>query len=450
MFVFGGFSNTASVSVSDNTVKLMNGTVSQDIYGGYSYSGTATNNTVTISGGTVTGQVHGGYAAISGTATNNTVAISGSANISQVFMLYGGNTYSSSGDLRTGNTLHLDNWLGNTTASIANFEHYLFTLPADIAKEQSILTLTGSDSVDLGTNATVAVALSGKPTALGVGESVYLIDATGSTGSITGSVASPVSTFGATDYSFDVALENNKLLTATLRGKINQDKAGAYLYGASARLGALTSSADHLLTALDKQEPRYETPAEFRFRSFFSMRGDNIKTRTGSSIEHQGASFLLGGALDAENSLGALTAGVFVEGGIGNYDGYSRLGRGEGDTWHHGVGVFAKQTLAKYSRRLYLEGALRLGRAPRPTSTAKEAPPTCATTARATTHLRPSPVDTPGERYGKDRRGRKTLLRQRRLPARAPGRAVSPRSGQDAARARGPGLGIRVRRTRAG
>ncbi|MDR0736406.1 MAG: autotransporter outer membrane beta-barrel domain-containing protein, partial [Zoogloeaceae bacterium] len=110
-------------------------------------------------------------------------------------------------------------------------------------------------------------------------------------------------------------------------------------------------------------EPRCGVPDNgTRHCSFVSLQGDNVRYRTGtgSSIRHKGASFLLGGALDTENRLGTLTAGLFVESGLGNYDSHGRFSRGDGDTRHHGLGAFARQTFAN---RFYLEGAIRLGRA---------------------------------------------------------------------------------------
>jgi outer membrane autotransporter protein len=373
--LYGGISNSGAVS--GNIVTMNGGTVIGTLYGGFNYSSNpaaaVTDNIVTMNGGKVTGSLYGGYNNGSGAAaTGNTVIIGGSADISDVSRLYGG--YSPNADPRTGNTLHLNDWRGSTQAAVANFEHYRFTLPANIADGDSILTLTGSGSANLGANAKVAVALAGDPAALDVGERVYLINARNSSGFITGSVdntpATPA-TFGATDYSFDVALEDEassgsyNLLTATLLGKkIKQDKAKAYLDGASARLGALASGADHLLSVLDELEPpRCGVPANgTRHCSFVSIQGNNVRNRTGAgaSIKHKGASFLLGGALDTENRLGTLTAGLFAESGLGNYDSHGRFGRGDGDTRHHGLGAFAKQTFAN---RFYLEGAIRLGRA---------------------------------------------------------------------------------------
>jgi hypothetical protein len=103
--VFGGLSNSAAVT--GNTVNFLNGTVTNNLYGGYdaaaanglgstgntvtisggtidnmaisgiSLNGNATNNKITISGGTVKNQVRGGSANAAGDAIGNSVIISG-------------------------------------------------------------------------------------------------------------------------------------------------------------------------------------------------------------------------------------------------------------------------------------------------------------------------------------------------------------------------------------
>ncbi|MDR1311678.1 MAG: autotransporter outer membrane beta-barrel domain-containing protein, partial [Burkholderiaceae bacterium] len=179
-------------------------------------------------------------------------------------------------------------------------------------------------------------------------------------------------TYGATIYTFDIALEDPsnpsgtdyKLLTAAWTGpaqnQIDQGKAKNYLYGASARLAALTSGADHVVSLLDNWQHSSQTSTSAGFRSFVSIQGSSIKTRTGSSVNNNGASFALGGALDTATRLGTLTTGVFAEGGIGSYNSYSRFGWGDGDTWHYGIGAFAKHA---FTNHLYLEGSARIGRA---------------------------------------------------------------------------------------
>jgi outer membrane autotransporter protein len=362
-YVSGG---SSAGNVTDNTVNISgNARVTGAIYGGDSYSdnGDVINNTVNISGNArVTGAIYGGYSFGSDTI-GNTVALSGNANISDVTTLYGGERTFFSGDKRSGNTLHINHWKGSTQAAIANFENYRFTLPAStIGSGEAVLTTSGG--VDLGSNANVSTHFMGIPAAaLQVGQQAILIAASSAINNSGALVNTSVpSTLGATDYTFDVALENgDTALVATLASKqVNQNKAGAYLYGASARLAALTSGADHVVSLLDNWQHSPATPTSAGFRSFVSIQGSSIKTRTGSSVNNNGASFALGGAFDTATRLGTLTTGVFAEGGIGRYNSYSRFGWGDGDTWHYGIGAFAKHA---FTNSLYLEGSARIGRA---------------------------------------------------------------------------------------
>ena len=86
--VYGGYSGSTG-AVTKNTVTIEAGTVNSEVYGGYTYEGTAggediingntvtkQGNTVTINGGTIGGSVFGGYVdSGSGSAKNNTVTI---------------------------------------------------------------------------------------------------------------------------------------------------------------------------------------------------------------------------------------------------------------------------------------------------------------------------------------------------------------------------------------
>ncbi|MDR1311028.1 MAG: autotransporter outer membrane beta-barrel domain-containing protein, partial [Burkholderiaceae bacterium] len=380
--VTGGSSDSGNAA--GNTVTISGNATTPLVHGGLSYAGSAIGNTVIIISGSFNGAVYGGTVlggTSNDTATGNTVIIhNGSANTvvggfsgvgdatDNTVEIRGGSVTNairggmSAGEARRGNILHINNAMISTTATIANFENYRFTLPASaIGSGQAVLTTSGN--VDLGSNANVSTHFTGIPAAaLRVGQQAILISTSNPmSGSVSGTSSSQYA-FGATDYTFDVALENgDTALVATLAGKeVNQNKAGAYLYGASARLAALTSGADHMVSLLDNWQHSSQTPTSAGFRSFVSIQGSTIKTRTGSSVNNNGASFALGGALDTATRLGMLTTGVFAEGGIGSYDSYSRFGWGDGDTWHYGIGVFAKHS---FTNHLYLEGSARIGRA---------------------------------------------------------------------------------------
>jgi outer membrane autotransporter protein len=227
-----------------------------------------------------------------------------------------------------------------------------------------------TNNVDLGEDATIEVYFASAPTLLSGTVNLIKIDEGNTDGAITGTLKNTTfeSNVGATTYSFDIALEGGnetdgyKKLTAAFTGQkqVNQEKAKVYLDGVSARLTSLVNGADHMLSILDnwKCTPDPATPSGFC--SFASVRGNTLKTRTGSSMKDHGASFALGGAVDTPTPSGTLTAGVFIEGGLGGYESDTPSGRGDGDTWHAGIGAFAKHAFAN---RVYLEGSVRAGRA---------------------------------------------------------------------------------------
>ena len=118
--IYGGWGYK---DATNNRVTITGGTVgtvdsSRSVYGGYSDMGAATGNTVTISDGTVSGDVYGGYSWNgSGEVSGNTVALSGSANVMEA-RLYGSNKAVTGYD---GNTLLINGWSG-TVKSLHNFD----------------------------------------------------------------------------------------------------------------------------------------------------------------------------------------------------------------------------------------------------------------------------------------------------------------------------------------
>ena len=77
--VYGGYSSSSSYGgeVSGNTVTITGGKVTGDVYGGRISVGAATGNTVTITDGTVNDGIYGGCSSYGGAATGNTVTITG-------------------------------------------------------------------------------------------------------------------------------------------------------------------------------------------------------------------------------------------------------------------------------------------------------------------------------------------------------------------------------------
>ena len=72
----GGWSSNNADDANSNTITISSGTLSGNVYGGYTYYGDASHNAVTISGGTISQWVYGGYSS-SAKANNNSITVEG-------------------------------------------------------------------------------------------------------------------------------------------------------------------------------------------------------------------------------------------------------------------------------------------------------------------------------------------------------------------------------------
>lgn len=130
-YVVGGYSiSEKGETTNGNTVTISESRV-ENVYGGYSYYGSANNNIVIIYNSVVDNYVHsaiiGGYVPHGKSATGNTVKIIGNSNIENA-SIYGGRSDSSNinvEDVITGNTLTLNGWRGSTK-SVQNFNSINF------------------------------------------------------------------------------------------------------------------------------------------------------------------------------------------------------------------------------------------------------------------------------------------------------------------------------------
>lgn len=102
--VTGGYVDSfdAAATAAGNRVMISGGTVKGDVNGGV--AGSATGNTVTITGGTVNGNIIGGWSK-QGSASDNIITISGDAKLAETVMIYGG--LSTNGGSATGNTVNI-------------------------------------------------------------------------------------------------------------------------------------------------------------------------------------------------------------------------------------------------------------------------------------------------------------------------------------------------------
>jgi outer membrane autotransporter protein len=256
-----------------------------------------------------------------------------------------------------------------------------FTIPSyyNAAHPATLLLVDGGD-VDL-TNAKVSLNANMQPRNLRPGASVNLVGTTNG-GKLTdgGTLHGQrvYASYGAIDYGFTLDANTDNLTacygsscTANAGDNTNNinranDNARAMTYGAAARAALLNDAYDHTLSFIDhwkySREGRFApepgTPAG-GFSAFASMQGATSKVKTGSSVNNNGVSFLIGGAFDLTSSYGDTLLGVFAEGGEGSYDAYSSFGNANGDTWHYGIGAFGKHT---FTNGFYGEASVRAGR----------------------------------------------------------------------------------------
>ncbi len=369
--VFGGYSHGAALN---NNAALSGGSVGWAIAGGFASidaggTGNAQGNSVTVSGGSVGGGaamgvllpfagVYGGYSA-QGEAIHNIVSISGNPDLSQAW-LYGG--FSNAGlEAFTGNTLNINGFRGSLQG-IANFQNYNFALPASLSNGQTLLSL--ANPADLSNANITLLGIDKGGTALQVGDSLTLIDATSGVPAALNGSGAPKGL--ALLYDFDLSNAGGAL-TATVSLVQAHPRAKPLSEGQAARLAFINQGADLLLNQGIGQA-LVNAPAE-GLGAFGAASGGFSRYATGSHVDVSGFSMLAGLAFGTDLGGGAkygrLTLGAFFEGGWGSYDSYNSFSNyadvdGKGDTDYVGGGILARFDCPGGG---YLEASARLGRA---------------------------------------------------------------------------------------
>ena len=364
--------------VSGNSVTISGGSFGLNtiIEGGYSNMlGSATGNSVIISGGTFQNAIYGGFVETgTGSATGNTVTISGAPTLT-ASTLFGGGTTSSTGDLRSGNTLNVQN-SGMSAKGIANFANYNFHLPTGMTAGQTMLTVSDGNgaggAADI-SNSIIGVGVNGGTSALNVGDQVTLIS------SGTGLTATGINTRAqglqgiAKLYDFDLSFDANNLFATVLA----LPGGGAYSLnpqlkslseGRLAGLAFVNQGAD-LIVGPGMYSALLATQRQGNgFAPFASMSGGSSRYDTGSHINVDGFSMMTGLAWRAplEPQTGSFLAGAFFEAGWGNYDSHNSFSsapsvKGDGDTSYYGGGVLTRYEMPAGPGGIYGEASFRVG-----------------------------------------------------------------------------------------
>ena len=203
----GGWSSNDADDANSNTITISSGTLSGNVYGGYTYYGDASHNAVTINSGTVSsntygkGNVYGGNTS-SGEATYNTVTITGGT-ISRV---YGGNSNLNA----TNNTVTVQ---GGTVGSVTG------AYSSKEANNNTVNVSKGTVGTSAGSDAVVGAANDGTSSGDPVSNGNH-VTVTG-TAQVTGLV------IGARDAYFAAVITDN---TVTLDGSavVTGDVIGGY------------------------------------------------------------------------------------------------------------------------------------------------------------------------------------------------------------------------------
>ena len=426
----GGVSNSdtydnakATINVGGNKIFANDNTVTFDgilqngsIYGGYAgfeiTQGTATLADGSAGGNSVSMQAAQAY------ANNNTVTIGDNARITGTTgSLYGGYLAFNEGfapmvyDVFTGNTLNYSAKNPARFNTVANFEHYNFTLNPSHANKDIVLIT--ADHIVLGTDAsnlskgpavlsTIDVVGIHSGAVLNAGDEFGLMKAVSSfTANAEAPPRSSVAQQGISLlYDVQTLIDPaNQKVTAVILGcqtfagedcpvadiddyggddgdtndsnnnggnsrnggnypaaRVNpQLKAlsEGYLAGAMLVNRGADVVAYNVFNAIHRKEDQALIP-------FVIASGDHIRYNTGSHIKSN--DFLLTGGWTYQHD--HWTTAAFVEGGWGSYDTYNSFYNaanvnGDGHSRYYGVGVFGRYD---FSNGFYSDGSLRLGR----------------------------------------------------------------------------------------
>jgi hypothetical protein len=364
-------SSTGTTTATGNTVTISGGSVGGDVHGGRALawaagSATANSNTVTISGGSVNNSVYGGLAGTgapgSATAKDNTVTISGSPTFGAATILYGGwTTGAGVGDAFTGNTLNVRNYSGSAVDGVRNFQYLNFLFPT--SQTTPVLDVTTGAVLGGGPgklSTITASTLGGAP--LQAGANVTLID-----GPVSGGYQTKATGMhgAALLYNWTLTDAGGTGLFAALNSVQANPQFKALSEGKLASLAFANQGADlilgqgmfNLLAASRKAGGSGFTP-------FFAINGGTSEYDTGSHIDVDGFSVLLGLGWNIPLESRAFTWGVFFEAGWGGYDSYNSFNnlptvKGKGDTTYYGTGLLGRfETQGGF----YAEGSVRGGR----------------------------------------------------------------------------------------
>ena len=374
--ITGGYSQSGTAT--GNTINFYSGTVDSGITGGYSNSGAANSNILNIYSGTIAGTIAGGQSA-SGAANDNIVNIYGGT------LASGASLYGGVGTTSTGNTLNLYT-KGNTVTNLGNFQTLNFYVPADAGAEDTMLTVTGTTSLE---GATIQAGIEDS-VKLEKGQHIHLIvkepatqtetstmslmsvnttsDLTTNdltTSDLTTSDLAKIASLGMMpdkdtvmnsgfvqnkveirlldDHTLVLDIPEDDVPTLSLDTKLfSEDRAAALNLVNNSSDFAATNAYDGALTAWN-----FDTDTKGDFTPYLVVGGHDLRADTGSYVDTYGLNANLGFVKRTYQKGYTDTFMPFLEYGNGNYTSHLDDGaRGDGNQRYIGAGLLARRDLA--------------------------------------------------------------------------------------------------------
>ena len=362
-YVVGGYSNSEKGETTDgNTVTISESTVG-NVYGGYSFYGSANNNIVIIYNSVVGDDYYlfsviGGYAPQGKSATGNIVKIIGKSKIENAD-IYGGLSDIDNIDVITGNTLTLDGWSGSTK-SVKNFNDINFD-NINWQNGDTVLTITAGAKNDLANTEINLNSIAGG-SKIAVGDTMTLIESTSNV-----NLGIKKDNIKVKDNFFaGVATEGTGTATVnddgvaftvdTLKANSQIDLVAENRAVAAAFVNQGTDLISDSLNTISRDD-------NYGVKTFAAVHGNRSKYDVNSDIKINGWSVIAGvGNADKFDNGSEFSWGVFYENGSGNYRTYNEFNneffRGDGSLVYNGGGIAARYT---NKNGVYTEGSLRAG-----------------------------------------------------------------------------------------
>ena len=362
-YVVGGYSNSEKGETTDgNTVTISESRV-KNVYGGYSFYGSANNNIVIIYNSVVDDDYYpfsviGGYAPKGKSATGNTVKIIGKSKIENAD-IYGGSSDSGNIDVFTGNILTLDSWSGRTK-SVKNFNDINFD-NINWQNGGTVLTITEGTENDLANTNINLNSLAGG-SKIAAGDTMTLIKSTNNVNlgidknkiTVNNKFFAGVATEGTgtatvNDDGVDFTID-------TLKANRQIDLVAENRAVAAAFVNQGTDLISDSLDTISRDD-------NYGVKTFAAVHGNRSKYDVNSDIKINGWSTIVGvGNADKFDNGSEFSWGVFYENGSGNYRTYNEFNneffRGDGSLVYNGGGIAARYT---NKNGVYTEGSLRAG-----------------------------------------------------------------------------------------